>query len=131
MIAGEDQFNRNRPGRMREYFEAITKALAESETALVAHINRAGDKSWQAHAWLLERRFPERWGRKDRLEHTGKIQEEQTIRFIDVENKEDVDKHPLNSEAPKDDENAGVFVDKTIDPDEKCKKIEKPKQDGI
>lgn len=35
-------------------------AVAQSEIALVAEIKK--DKSWQSKAWLLERRFPLRWG---------------------------------------------------------------------
>ena len=41
------------------------------------------DESWQSKAWLLERRFPERWGRKDRLEANvnGSVQ----VQFVPVE----------------------------------------------
>lgn len=54
---------RARPGsRPRELRERVEKARAESETVLVARIAAAAGKgSWQAAAWLLERRFPERW----------------------------------------------------------------------
>lgn len=42
--------------------EAVERARAEHETILVAQLNRAAAKgSWRAAAWLLERRFPERW----------------------------------------------------------------------
>ncbi|MDR6862177.1 hypothetical protein J2X64_000558 [Phycicoccus sp. 3266] len=42
-----------------------TQAQAEAETA--AGVYTAGQGSWKAAAWWLERRYPERWGRKDRL----------------------------------------------------------------
>lgn len=46
----------------RELREAVERARAESESVLVARIGQAAAKgSWQAAAWLLERRFPERW----------------------------------------------------------------------
>lgn len=46
----------------RDLREAIERARAESESLLVARIGSAAAKgSWQAAAWLLERRFPERW----------------------------------------------------------------------
>lgn len=38
------------------------EALAHSEIFLVSEIRK--DPSWQSKAWLLERRFPERWGRR-------------------------------------------------------------------
>lgn len=57
------------------FFEAVKKARGEGEAALVARIARAGHDSWQANAWLLERQYPERWGRRDRvgLEHSGRV----------------------------------------------------------
>ncbi|QDV34740.1 hypothetical protein [Tautonia plasticadhaerens] len=45
-------------------------AIASAEIAALDSIRRAGSEditgSWQANAWLLERRFPARWRRKDR-----------------------------------------------------------------
>ena len=43
--------------------EALKKADAEREAALVTRIMRASDKSWQAAAWLLERRYPDRYAK--------------------------------------------------------------------
>lgn len=55
------------------FIEALEKARAEGETALVARIARAGHQgSWQANAWILERQYPDRWGRRERHEHTGR-----------------------------------------------------------
>jgi hypothetical protein len=36
------------------------------EAALVAGITRAASEHWAAAAWLLERRWPERWGLSQR-----------------------------------------------------------------
>jgi Glu/Leu/Phe/Val dehydrogenase, dimerisation domain len=36
------------------------------EIRLVAQVGRAASRSWQAAAWLLERQYPERWGRRPR-----------------------------------------------------------------
>jgi len=44
---------------------AIKKAIAEGEAALVGVVQRATPKHWQAAAWLLERRWPERWARRE------------------------------------------------------------------
>ena len=46
----------------RDLRDRVERARAEGETVLVARIAGAASKgSWQAAAWLLERRFPERW----------------------------------------------------------------------
>jgi hypothetical protein len=51
-----------------EFSERVQLAIAKAEIALVRSIRRTAAKgTWQAAAWLLERRDPERWGRRDRL----------------------------------------------------------------
>jgi transposase len=47
----------------REFRERVEQARAEGEVRNVAQIARAASESWQAAAWLLERQYPERWGR--------------------------------------------------------------------
>ncbi len=41
----------------------------------------AGEGNWQAAAWRLERRFPERWGRKDRVDATVRNANDPVERF--------------------------------------------------
>lgn len=48
-----------------EFSYAVKKAMAHSEVRDVALIGKASEKNWQASAWRLERKYPERWGRKD------------------------------------------------------------------
>ena len=57
--------------RYREFGELVQKALGDSEAGLVARILTASTKSWQAAAWLLERKWPDRWARRERTELTG------------------------------------------------------------
>lgn len=58
--------------RYRQFREAILVANAEAQDAQITRINRAArDGTWQAAAWLLERRFPDQWGRKDKVQHEG------------------------------------------------------------
>lgn len=57
-----------------EFSNAVEKALAEAEVRDVAIIDKAAEDQWQAAAWRLERKFPDRWGRKRLdVEHSGEI----------------------------------------------------------
>jgi hypothetical protein len=59
-------------GRYRDFAEAVRTAEAQAELAALRTIEKAaagGD--WRASSWLLERRFPQRWGRQTRTEVTG------------------------------------------------------------
>ena len=52
--------------QFQELMEAVKNASAVAESRAILTI--LADDSWQSKAWYLERRFPECWGRKDRLE---------------------------------------------------------------
>jgi transposase len=45
----------------------VDSALAQAEARDVQTILMASQATWQAAAWRLERRFPERWSRSDRV----------------------------------------------------------------
>jgi hypothetical protein len=55
------------------FAEAVNRAVAESESRDLATILKAASTQWQAAAWRLERRFPERYGRFDRMKVEGKV----------------------------------------------------------
>lgn len=55
-------------GPYAEFHDAVHQALASAEARDVALIGQAAQKEWQAAAWRLERRTPERWGRMTRHE---------------------------------------------------------------
>jgi hypothetical protein len=52
-----------RDAAYRAFREQIEQARANGEVRAVAAIAQAARKNWQAAAWLLERQYPERWGR--------------------------------------------------------------------
>ena len=53
-------------GKHREFVDAVEKAMADAEARDVALIGKAAaDGTWQAAAWRLERKHPDRWGRRD------------------------------------------------------------------
>lgn len=71
-----DWLRRGRKGQ--EPYDAfvaeVEEALGAAETGFVVRVATAArdPRHWTAAAWWLERRFPDRWGRRDRVEHTGK-----------------------------------------------------------
>ena len=56
------------------FAEAVNRAIAESESRDLATVLKASSKYWVAAAWRLERRFPERYGRFDRMKVEGKVE---------------------------------------------------------
>jgi transposase len=58
-------------GMYREFKEQLDIAIAESETMCLALITAASASGvWQAAAWRLERRFPERWAQQKLADKT-------------------------------------------------------------
>lgn len=73
----------------REFRESVERAEAEAEVSRVARITQAADNgTWQAASWWLERKFPERWGRNDKIrqEITGANGGAVEITFEEVKN---------------------------------------------
>lgn len=46
-----------------DFRQRVSEARAKGEVRNVAAIAAAASESWQAAAWMLERQYPERWGR--------------------------------------------------------------------
>jgi len=55
-------------GIYRDFAYAIKKAEAEVEIIAAATVRQAMPTTWQAAAWMLERRWPQRWSKSDRLQ---------------------------------------------------------------
>jgi hypothetical protein len=56
------QGRRARRGKFRAFLTALEKAEAECAARRLERIRAAADKgTWQAAAWMLERRWPEAW----------------------------------------------------------------------
>lgn len=61
------------------FSNAVEKALAEAEIRDVALIAKAAEEQWHAAAWRLERKFPDRWGRRKLdvdVKHSGDLEVE-------------------------------------------------------
>ena len=55
----------------RDFHDAVEQAIAASEIRDVALIAKAATEQWQAAAWRLERRYPDKWGKRERHELSG------------------------------------------------------------
>jgi len=55
----------SRPGDelFRELRQRVEQARAQGEARLVALLARQAEQDWHVAAWMLERRYPERWAR--------------------------------------------------------------------
>lgn len=51
-------------GKFREFFEAVTRAEYEAEVRMVAQWQKHMPEDYRAIRDFLERRYPERWGRR-------------------------------------------------------------------
>lgn len=49
-----------------EFKELVNATVSDVEASLLENIRSYGD--WRASAWILERRFPQRWGQKRELD---------------------------------------------------------------
>jgi hypothetical protein len=55
-----------------QLLHSVERAQSEAAVDLLGEIaNHARNGTWQAAAWILERKFPRQWGRFDRSEVTG------------------------------------------------------------
>ncbi len=67
-----------------QFFDTVKKSISEGEIFDAGTIKKASAESWQAAAWRLERRFPDRWGRKERVEHEHTGKAGKPIEFIQI-----------------------------------------------
>ena len=68
------QGEKAKSGKYFEFLKLTTRAKAEFETTAVKEIG------YKYKSWLLERRHPDRWGNKQKIEHSGDISYE--VRFV-------------------------------------------------
>ena len=55
-------------GPYKDYADGVAAAHGVSEQRYVYLIAKASATTWQAAAWMLERRYHERWAKRDRIE---------------------------------------------------------------
>lgn len=74
-------------GAYHDFVEAVSLAEAQGEAALVAIINAASKLDYRAACWILERKYPDRWGRRDAMAMTGTMEHAGEVHHVvsDVE----------------------------------------------
>ena len=88
MVRGE----KAKSGKYREFMEAIKKAEHEAEVRMVAMWQKHMPDNWQAIATFLERRHPDRWGRRKLdvdMKYSGDVEVE--IKLVDEDEEEEED----------------------------------------
>lgn len=64
-------------GRFKRFRDDVLAAVSEAEVGLVDLVRKAAKgkrPAWQAAAWMLERKFPERWGRRLKVQAQVTVQ---------------------------------------------------------
>ena len=69
-----DKGKEAKSGKFRKFYDKIQEAKSVAITLRARRIYKAGETSWQADAWWLERVDPTNFGRKDRHEVDMKAQ---------------------------------------------------------
>ena len=87
------------------FVSEVMIAAAKSEQELIEIIRKEAPKTWQAAAWLLERKFPQRYAKVDRLRVSG---DETNERPITIENRQEIENKLLQKLA----DFAGKALDK-------------------
>ncbi|MDY0314143.1 MAG: hypothetical protein RBR32_03615 [Bacteroidales bacterium] len=66
-----------------DFDDFVQECIARSEEFHVSNINECAMDDWKASAWFLERRFPDKYGKKDQIRHeyTLKINTFQKVVF--------------------------------------------------
>lgn len=68
-----DRGTKVRSGIYKRFVRAVQKAERDGEVALAAMVRKGAPKDWRAAAFLLERRYAERWARKEQVNVSGEV----------------------------------------------------------
>jgi transposase len=98
MARGEQSRASDRP--YREFRAAVEQARAEAEATLVTRIAKAAaNGSWPAAAWLLERRYSERWAKVTERNRASRDEDEAKVDPLDALDGEEGAVVPLRRRA--------------------------------
>ena len=70
-------------GKFKQFHDKVDEAKSVAITLRARRIYKAGETSWQADAWWLERVDPHNFGRKDTHQIQAEIKTEATINLLE------------------------------------------------
>ena len=95
-------FNKGRDaksGKFKKFYDNIQEAKSVAITLRARRIYKAGEMSWQADAWWLERVDPTNFGRKDthQVDMNANVNSEVTVNLLDKIKEKRKELNDLNS----------------------------------
>ena len=84
----ELQENPDAEGPCADLVRDATAASAKFEIDCLSRIQDAAENNWTAAAWLLERKFPERYAKVDRLRVSGDETNDKPVQISEQERKD-------------------------------------------
>lgn len=80
------QAKEQKTGKKVEFLKSVKKAEEKAKAYHLQQIRKASENgSWQASAWYLERKFPDEWGRREKVEMDANVKSE--VKSVVVFNK--------------------------------------------
>lgn len=70
--------------QLASFASAIKKAQSDAEVACVAQIKSAASTSWQAAAWWLERKYPDKWAQSHQVNVKVKAEIEDFLHALEA-----------------------------------------------
>jgi hypothetical protein len=93
MQKGKVDIENNKDTIYSKFFKTVKESEAEAEMINIQRIQKASqDGTWQAAAWYLERKHFDRWGIKNKIEHSGELAIDFS-KLSDKELQEFIDEH--------------------------------------
>lgn len=82
------RWSKRKEKKFRKFFKLLKIAEGEAEAVVFERIMSASAQQWQAAAWILERRYPEDYGRKTKTDLTSNSPVHIVVDLSDLENEE-------------------------------------------
>lgn len=94
-----DKGKEAKSGKFRKFYDKIQEAKSVAITLRARRIYKAGETSWQADAWWLERVDPDNFGRKDthQVDMNANVNSEVTVNLLDKIKEKRKELNDLNS----------------------------------
>lgn len=76
-----DKGEKAKSGEFWQFCQEVKQAEAEAEARVVAMWQKQIPDSWQAARDFLERRYPDRWGRREKIDLSGEVKQKHEYEY--------------------------------------------------